>query len=127
MLDPKLKNDLARTLYGLNFDDCDPSQRQQIVIKLKNNEQTNGITFVKNTRPDIKEITAKRNEYLKELEQKQAEAAKQSDVFMERRQTWLEGKKQEQELSELYKSNRYEWAQRMKAIYLEKIEKSQNA
>jgi hypothetical protein len=127
MLDPKLKNDLARTLYGLNFDDCDPSQRQQIVIKLKNNEQTNGITFVKNTRPDIKEITAKRNEYLKELEQKQAEAAKQSDVFMERRQTWLEGKKQEQELSELYKSNRYEWAQRMKAIYLEKLEKSQNA
>jgi hypothetical protein len=127
MLDPKLKNDLARTLYGLNFDDCDPSQRQQVVIKLKNNEQTNGITFVKNTRPDIKEITAKRNEYLKELEQKQAEAAKQSDVFMERRQTWLEGKKQEQELSELYKSNRYEWAQRMKAIYLEKIEKSQNA
>lgn len=127
MLDPKLKNDLARTLYGLNFDDCDPSQRQQVVIKLKNNEQTNGITFVKNTRPDIKEITAKRNEYLKELEQKQAEAAKQSDVFMERRQTWLEGKKQEQELSELYKSNRYEWAQRMKAIYLEKLEKSQNA
>lgn len=127
MLDPKLKNDLARTLYGLNFDDCDPSQRQQVVIKLKNNEQTNGITFVKNTRPDIKEITAKRNEYLKELEQKQAEAAKQSDVFMERRQTWLEGKKQEQELSELYKSNRYEWAQRMKAIYLEKLEKSENA
>ena len=127
MLDPKLKNDLGRTLYGLNFDDCDPSQRQQIVIKLKNNEQTNGITFVKNTRPDIKEITAKRNEYLKELEQKQAEAAKQSDVFMERRQTWLEGKKQEQELSELYKSNRYEWAQRMKAIYLETLEKSQHA
>lgn len=126
MLDPKLKNDLAVSLYGLNFDDCDPSQRQQIIIKLKNNEQTNGITFVKNTRPDIKEITAKRNEYLKELEQKQAEAAKQENRFMERRQTWLEGKKTEQELAELFKTNRYEWAQRMKAIYLEKLEKSEN-
>lgn len=122
MLDPKLKNDVAVSLYGLNFDNCDPSQRQQVISRIKSSQQTNVNTVIKSTRPDIKEIIAKRNEYLKELENKKAEAANQDNLFAERRQKWLEEKRNEVEMNKLYLTDRAEWAERMKAAYLAKRE-----
>lgn len=122
MLDPKLKNDVALSLHGLNFDNCDPSQRMAVIMKIKSTQQTNGVLFAKTTRPDIKEITAKKNEYLRELEQKKAAAAEQDNLFAERRQKWLQEKRNEAELKTLFATDRMEWAERMKAAYLAKLE-----
>jgi hypothetical protein len=122
MLDPKLKNDVALSLHGLNFDNCDQSQRMAVIMKIKSSQQTNGVLFAKTTRPDIKEITAKKNEYLRELEQKKAAAAEQENLFAERRQKWLQEKRNEAELKTLYVTDRAEWTERMKAAYLAKLE-----
>lgn len=126
MLDPKLKNDVAVSLYGLNFDNCDPSQRQTVISRIKSSQKTNGITFVKSTRPDIKEIVAKRNEYLKELESKKADAENQDNLFAERRQKWLHEKREQIELNKLYLTDRAEWAERMKSAYLAKLENAKS-
>jgi hypothetical protein len=91
-------------------------------MKIKSSQHTNGVLFAKNTRPDIKEITAKKNEYLRELEQKKAEAEKQENLFAERRQKWLQEKRNEAELKTLYVTDRAEWTERMKAAYLAKLE-----
>ena len=122
MLDPKLKNDVALSLHGLNFDNCDPSQRMAVIMKIKSSQHTNGVLFAKTTRPDIKEITAKKNEYLRELEQKKAASAEQDNLFAERRQKWLQDKRNEAELKTLYVTDRIEWTERMKAAYLAKLE-----
>jgi hypothetical protein len=76
-------------------------------MKIKSSQHTNGVLFAKNTRPDIKEITAKKNEYLRELEQKKAEAEKQENLFAERRQKWLQEKRNEAELKTIRKPRRH--------------------
>ena len=93
-----------------------------VIMKIKSTQQTNGVLFAKTTRPDIKEITAKKDEYLRELEQKKAAAAEQENLFAERRQKWLQEKRNEAELKTLYVTDRIEWTERMKAAYLAKRE-----
>ena len=123
MINPQQKDEIAVKMYGIPFARCDASQRQQVIFKIKDsNSQTNFVTFAP-PRPDIKEVIAKRNEYLKELEQKEADKNAKQDLFATKRAEWLEQKRTEAELKTLYLTNRGEWAEKMKEIYLAKIVK----
>ena len=123
MINPQQKDEFAVKMYGLNFERCDASQRQQVIFKIqRENAQTNYVTFAP-PRPDIKDVIAKRNEYLKELEQKEAEKIEKENLFATKRAEWIEGKRTEAELKTLYLTNRGEWAEKMKEIYLAKIGK----
>lgn len=123
MINPQQKNEVSIKLYGLPFEQCDLSQKAQVIQNIKTMEQYNNITFVNNPRPDIKDVIAKRNEYLKKLEQDEADKKAKEDLFATKRAEWLEGKRTEAELKALYLTNRGEWAEKMKEIYLAKIGK----